>query len=94
MFQQKNGPNDLETSLKPLLLSSPSPARFSPPLSSMEQRVCDLLMQRRTEQQVAQALGRSPNTVHVHVRNIYRKLGIRTRRELFAKVESTQNHQP
>jgi DNA-binding CsgD family transcriptional regulator len=27
-------------------------------------------------------MGRSPNTVHVHVRNIYRKLAIQTRREL------------
>ncbi|MFK7789123.1 MAG: helix-turn-helix transcriptional regulator [Phycisphaeraceae bacterium] len=49
----------------------------------MESRVCALLMQRLTEQRVADHLERSPNTVHVHVRNIYRKLGVRTRKELY-----------
>ena len=57
--------------------------RSTPPLSPTERRVYDLLMQRLTERQVAEKLGRSHNTVHVHVRNIYRKLGCRTRQELF-----------
>lgn len=53
-----------------------------PPLSKTEKRVCAFLLARMTELQVAQTLERSPNTVHVHVRNIYRKLGIRSRQEL------------
>ena len=59
------------------------PQRSSPPLSPTEKKVYQLLLQRITEQQVADHLNRSPNTVHVHVRNIYRKLGIRTRQQLF-----------
>lgn len=52
------------------------------PLSPTEKRVCALLLQRLTEQRIAEHIDRSPNTVHVHVRNIYRKLGVRTRKEL------------
>ena len=63
--------------------SGPPPERSSPPLSPTEQRVHDLLLRRYTEKQVAEELGRSPNTVHVHVRNIYRKLAVRPRQELF-----------
>lgn len=56
----------------------------TPPLSPTEKRVCALLLQRLTEQKIADHLERSPNTVHVHVRNIYRKLGVRTRKQLYA----------
>lgn len=59
------------------------PPLSNPPLSATEQRVCALLLRRMTERQVAEQLERSPNTIHVHVRNIYRKLGIRSRQELF-----------
>jgi DNA-binding CsgD family transcriptional regulator len=64
--------------------SEPVPAshRSTPPLSPTERRVYDLLLRRMTERQVAEELGRSHNTVHVHVRNIYRKLGVRTRQQL------------
>ncbi len=60
-----------------------SPRRSSPPLSPTEHRVYDLLLQHLTERQVAERMNRSHNTVHVHVRNIYRKLGVRSRQELF-----------
>jgi len=60
------------------------PDRSAPPLSPTEKKVGALLLQRMTEHRIAEHLDRSPNTVHVHVRNIYRKLGIRTRKELFA----------
>lgn len=62
---------------------NPGPApRSSPPLSPTETRVYILLLQRLTERQVAEQMGRSHNTIHVHVRNIYRKLGVRTRKQL------------
>lgn len=61
----------------------PQDGRPAPSLSPTEQRVCALLLERLTEQQIAEQLDRSPNTVHVHVRNIYRKLAVRTRRQLF-----------
>jgi len=63
--------------------------RAAPPLSPTEQRVYTLLLRRMTEQQVADELERSPNTIHVHVRNIYRKMGIRSRRELFDIAANT-----
>ena len=59
------------------------PLRSIPPLSPTEKRVCSLLLQRLTEQLIAEHLDRSPNTVHVHVRNIYRKLGVQTRKQLY-----------
>lgn len=62
--------------------SQAPPIRSIPPLSPTEKRVCALLLQRLTEQRIAEHLERSPNTVHVHVRNIYRKLGVRTRKQL------------
>lgn len=54
------------------------------PLSPTEKRVCTLLLHGYTEKKVAEQMQRSPNTIHVHVRNIYRKLGIRARKELFS----------
>lgn len=71
----------------PDLSRVPASRNPNPPLSPTEQRVCALLLDRMTEQQVAEQLGRSPNTIHVHVRNIYRKLAIRTRQELFELSE-------
>lgn len=54
-----------------------------PPLSKTEKRVLALLLKGMTERGAAAELGRSPNTVHVHVRNIYRKLGISSRKMLY-----------
>lgn len=62
--------------------SAVGPDRSNPPLSPTETRVYHLLLKRLTEQQVAEQMDRSPNTVHVHVRNIYRKLGVRSRKQL------------
>ncbi|MEM6258435.1 MAG: helix-turn-helix transcriptional regulator [Planctomycetota bacterium] len=56
--------------------------RSVPPLSPSERKVCALLLQRMTERAIAEHLERSPNTIHVHVRNIYRKLGVCTRKQL------------
>lgn len=64
------------------------PARVQPPLSVTEKAVLKLLMRGMTERAAAEELGRSPNTVHVHVRNIYRKLGVSSRKMLFKLVDS------
>lgn len=53
-------------------------------LSRTERRVLDLLLEGRTERQAAEQIGRSPHTVHVHVKNIYRKLDVSSRRQLKA----------
>lgn len=57
--------------------------RIQPPLSTTERTVLAYLLQGMTERQVADELDRSHNTVHVHVRNIYRKLGVTSRKMLF-----------
>jgi LuxR family maltose regulon positive regulatory protein len=50
------------------------------PLSPQEQRVLQLLARGLSNGEIAQALVVSPNTVKTHLRNIYRKLDVTTRR--------------
>jgi len=73
---------DNRTGESPLNTLSLTQARDTPNLSPTEKRVCALLLQRMTERRIASQLERSPNTVHVHVRNIYRKLGVSKRKQL------------
>lgn len=75
------------------VLEKAEPAHQAPPLSPTETRVYDLLLKRLTEQQIAREMGRSPNTTHVHVRNIYRKLGVRSRQQLFNIAKTTRRLQ-
>jgi DNA-binding CsgD family transcriptional regulator len=56
-------------------------------LSDTEQRVLNYLRQGYTERQAAEEMDRSRHTVHVHVKNIYRKFGVFSRRELLATVK-------
>lgn len=77
MFDQKEPFGEIEPNAESI------PAHIPPPLSPTEKKICALLLQRLTEQRIADHLERSPNTVHVHVRNIYRKLGVRTRKQLY-----------
>ncbi|MEM9294818.1 MAG: LuxR C-terminal-related transcriptional regulator [Planctomycetota bacterium] len=51
-------------------------------LSQTERRIARLLVNGLTEQAVADRLGRSRHTVHVHVKSVYRKLGLNRRAEL------------
>jgi DNA-binding CsgD family transcriptional regulator len=51
-------------------------------LTPSERRVVDLAAAGRTNRDVAQELFVTPKTVEVHLSNAYRKLGIRSRREL------------
>lgn len=53
-------------------------------LSGTERRVLQRLRMHETERQAAEALGRSPNTIHVHVKSIYRKLRVTKRSELLS----------
>lgn len=54
-------------------------------LSKTERRVFDLLLLRLTEREIAQRMRRSPHTVHVHVKSIYRKLNINSRKQLLTR---------
>jgi DNA-binding NarL/FixJ family response regulator len=55
-------------------------------LTPREAEVMDLLRSGRSNAEIAQALHVSIETVRTHARRIYRKLGVRTRRELRALV--------
>lgn len=54
-------------------------------LTKRQQQVLQLLLQGQKEQVVAQALRLSVNTVHTHVKNIYKQLGVQSRAMLMAK---------
>ena len=51
-------------------------------LTASERRVADLAAEGQTNKDIAQSLYVTPKTVEVHLSNSYRKLGIRSRREL------------
>ncbi|HEX4072107.1 MAG TPA: FHA domain-containing protein [Planctomycetaceae bacterium] len=55
------------------------------PLSLAQRRVFDQLLAGLSEKQVAANLQLSRHTVHAHVRDIYRLLGVRSRSELLAR---------
>lgn len=55
-------------------------------LTPREAEVLDLLQGGRSNAEIAQALGVGVETVRTHVRRVYRKLGVRTRRELRARA--------
>ncbi|MFA9479665.1 LuxR C-terminal-related transcriptional regulator [Phycisphaerales bacterium AB-hyl4] len=51
-------------------------------LSPTERDVLEMLRRESTEREIANHFGRSPHTVHVHVKSIYRKLGVHSRQQL------------
>ncbi|MEV7098006.1 helix-turn-helix transcriptional regulator [Amycolatopsis sp. NPDC051045] len=55
-------------------------------LTPPERDVAALVSEGLTNQQVARRLHRSPHTVNYHLRNIFRKLDVRSRVELTAYV--------
>jgi DNA-binding NarL/FixJ family response regulator len=64
------------------------------PLTKREAEVLPLLQQAHSNAQIALALGVGVETVRTHARNIYRKLGVRTRRELAAPPAPEADRQP
>jgi DNA-binding CsgD family transcriptional regulator len=56
-------------------------------LTASERRVAELAAAGETNRVIAQALYVTPKTVEVHLSNAYRKLGLRSRRELAAALE-------
>jgi DNA-binding CsgD family transcriptional regulator len=57
-------------------------------LTETERRIADLVAQGRTNREVAAAMFVTENTVQTHVRHIFRKLGVRSRTELAARLLS------
>jgi DNA-binding NarL/FixJ family response regulator len=64
-----------------------SPAE--PPMMSLLTRrmrqILELLVQGKSEKEVASELGVSPHTVHIHVTRMYSRLGVNSRAELLAR---------
>ena len=54
----------------------------SPGLTATERRIAALVADGRTNKEVAAALFLSARTVEAHLRQVYRKLGVRSRTEL------------
>src|SRR5919199_1629740 len=71
------------------LAEMPGPELLTP----READVLELLQQGRTNAQIAVALQVGVETVRTHARNIYRKLGVRTRRDL-ASLAGAPPHPP
>jgi DNA-binding CsgD family transcriptional regulator len=65
-------------------------------LTSRQSQVLKLLSAGHGEKGVARELGLSRHTVHVHVKGMYRRLGVQTRSELFCKLlrQSTDAYSP
>ncbi|WP_236254396.1 helix-turn-helix transcriptional regulator [Mucisphaera calidilacus] len=59
-------------------------------LTNTESVVLDYLRQSLTEVQIANELSRSPHTVHVHVKSIYLKYGVSSRKELLARLQAQE----
>jgi DNA-binding NarL/FixJ family response regulator len=51
-------------------------------LTGREREIADLVAAGRTNREVAEQLVLSPKTIEAHLRNIYAKLGVRSRVEL------------
>ena len=67
-----------------------SPHALSPRL----RQVLDMLIHGADEKRIAKALGRSRHTVHNHVRNLYRRLGVKSRAELLAMAGPPTDFRP
>lgn len=71
----------------PLADSSPSGGPSSlPPFSQRERDVITLILSGYTEGQIARTLYLTVGTVKTYKRNIFKKLGIHSRRELFSAI--------
>jgi DNA-binding CsgD family transcriptional regulator len=67
--------------LATLVYNGPAMVESGEPLSAREQEIVCLLATGATNRMIAHQLGISPNTVKVHLRNVFSKLGISSRTE-------------
>ena len=58
------------------------------PLTEREREVLGLLTQRLQTVEIAERLFVAPSTVNSHLKSIYAKLGVRSRREAIAQVQA------
>lgn len=60
----------------------PEPLHLTP----AEQRVLEMIVLGKTVNEIAESLGRSPHTIHDHVKSLHRKLGANSRGQLIARA--------
>lgn len=65
---------------------TPNPESLIEPLSERELEAQHLLAEGRTYQEIGQAMYVSVNTVKTHLRNVYAKLRVHTRRKAVARA--------
>jgi ATP/maltotriose-dependent transcriptional regulator MalT len=61
------------------------------PLTAREREIADLVAAGRTNREVAEQLVLSTRTIEAHLRNIYAKLGVRSRIELARAIDALQD---
>jgi DNA-binding CsgD family transcriptional regulator len=76
--------SDESTDARPMALGSVAEMAAFTHLSDAQRRVLELLLRGRSEKEVAAKLNLSPHTVHNHVKEIHRRLGVNSRGELMA----------
>ena len=84
-----DAPDHESPSLHPPISPSPIPAGLQlleDPLTNREIDVLELLVQRQQNKEIAEKLTISPETVKGHLKNMYRKLQVGSRREAVAKA--------
>jgi ATP/maltotriose-dependent transcriptional regulator MalT len=65
--------------------SYPDSASLIEPLTRQEKTVLELIEQGLSNKDIARQLQISLNTLKVHIRNLYGKMGIESRRDILAK---------
>jgi DNA-binding NarL/FixJ family response regulator len=76
----------------PVESAARAPTGWQQLLTQREAEVLPLLQQGSSNAQIAAALHVSVETVRTHARNVYRKLGVASRRELAAPVRGRERH--
>ena len=95
----------LDTAPPPTRTATPWPSRPPPhpsrqgdgigvdSLTERERQVARLVVDRRTNPEIAEALFLSPKTVQTHMRNIFRKLHVSSRADVARTVERARHHE-
>jgi DNA-binding NarL/FixJ family response regulator len=79
---------NIENEESPSAIVFPSPdSRLTDPLSSREIEVLTMLLSGKTVKEVAINLTIAVNTAKAHVRSIYRKLDVHTRKAVFQRAK-------
>jgi DNA-binding CsgD family transcriptional regulator len=71
---------------------SSAPAAEALPLTKQERQVAAIVGRGATNREAAEQLFLSPKTIDFHLRNIYRKLQVRSRTELAVHIAAVADH--